>query len=576
MIAVIFSNLILLFWDSSVDLGFWENWTRQLINKGYHEFNGDYPPIYIHWLYAVGQIYSGLDMPVEKNIFLKYLTQMPVMLSHLLLTGIIFQLVKRTSAGAVHFHAAMLLTALNPAILFNGPIWGQIDIIPLMPVIAALLAGVSVRYKIYTFPLYLLGLLTKFQMIAFAPVFGILFFIDYKSHLKSIFLCIAVFILAFLPSIIAHNFLTGFKRAYVDILHVGATTMGAANIWILLTGNAAPDTIILFGIDSNNPLAAFFKAKNFGMIFFSLVCLAVFLQGISNILNKKYINNPNTLPGDILFYAMVCSVAFFTLLPAMHERYLLPAVIVSLVYFSMHPGKAVYPLAFSLISTFNLAMAMGIKTSSIWPVISWIMLIAFFYALMEFFFKRSWVIFVKDATHKIFAFRGLFPVVLVVSYFLLGSQLVEQTRIRSLVLAENQIALSQLRPHSTHQDFGRLQMNKSTNGNVLAVAGKRYENGLGTHANSQIDYLLPDNALELTFSFGLDDEVESANVTFSVWGDDKLLWQSQPVYGAEKHLGPVTVSLKNIKRLSLRVAANNDLSNDHADWIQPVITIDKN
>lgn len=576
MIAAIFSNLILLFWDSNGDLGFWENWIKQLINKGYHEFSGDYPPMFIHWLYLAGQVYSELGLPVERNIFLKYITQLPVMLSHLLLIGIVFQLAKKHSTGAVHFHAVMLLTALNPAILFNGPIWGQIDVIPLMPVIAALLAGISARYKIYTFPLYTLGLLTKFQMIAFAPVFGILFFINYKSHLKSIFLCIAVFILAFLPSIVAHNFLTGLKRAYIDVLHVGATTMGASNIWILLTGNAAPDTIILFGIDSNNPLAPLFKAKNFGMISFSLVCLAVFLQGIKNILHKKYITDPTALSGDILFYAMICSMAFFTLLPAMHERYLLPAVIVSLVYFSMHPGKAFYPLAFSFISAFNLAMAMGIKTSSIWPVISWLMLFAFLYAIMEFLFKRSWGIFVKDVTDKIFAFRGLFVVVLVISYLTLGNQLVGQTKIRSLVLAENQIALSQLQPHFTRQDYGRLQINKSTNGKVLSVAGKRFENGLGTHANSQIDYLLPNDVLELTFFFGLDDEVESANVTFSVWGDDKLLWQSQPVYGAEKNLELITLPLKNIKSLSLRVSANNDISNDHADWIQPIITLDKN
>jgi len=576
MIAAIFSNLILLFWDSNGDLGFWENWIKQLISKGYHEFNGDYPPVFIHWLYLAGQIYSELGLPVERNIFLKYITQLPVMLSHLFLIGIVFQLAKKRSASAVHFHAVMLLTALNPAILFNGPIWGQIDVIPLIPVIAALLAGASTRYKIYTFPLYTLGLLTKFQMIAFAPVFGILFFINYKIHLKSIFLCIAVFILVFLPSIIADNFFTGLKRAYIDVLHVGATTMGASNIWILLTGNAAPDTIILFGINSNNLLAPLFKAKNFGMISFSLVCLAVFLQGIKNILHKKYITEPTALADDIFFYAMICSVAFFTLLPAMHERYLLPAVIISLVYFSMHPGKAFYPLAFSLISAFNLAMAMGIKTSSIWPVISWLMLIAFFYAIMEFLFKRSWVIFIKDVTDKLFAFRGLFVVVLVISYLILGNQLVEQTKIRNPVLAENQIALSQLQPHFTRQDFGRLQINKSTNGRVLAVAGKRFENGLGTHANSQIDYLLPNNALELTFFFGLDDEVESANVTFSVWGNDKLLWQSQPVYGAEKDLNLVTLSLKNIKRLSLRVSANNDISNDHADWIQPIITLDKN
>lgn len=578
MIAAIIGNFIFLFWDGNGgDIGFWQDWIKQLINKGYHEFNGNYPPVYIHWLYIAGQIYSELQMPVENNIFLKYLTQLPVMFSHLLLTGIVFQLAKKYSSSSAHFHAAMLLTALNPAILFNGPIWGQIDVIPLIPVIAALLAGVSTRYKIYTFPLYCLGLLSKFQMIAFAPVFGILFFTDYKSHLKAMLLCIAVFIVAFLPSIIAHNFFAAFKLAYIDVLHqYGTTTMGASNIWILLTGNASPDSIILFGMDSNNPLAPLFKAKHFGMISFSLVCIMVFTQGIKNLLNKKYHANQAALTNDILFYALICSMAFFTLLPAMHERYLLPAVIVSLVYFAINPSKIFYPLAFSFISAFNLAMAMGIKTSSIWPIISWFMLLAFCYGIMELVFKRSWIIFIKDMTDKLFAFKGLFIVVLVLSCLTLGNQLADMTRIHKPHLAENQIALSQLQPHLTRQDFGRLQIDKSSNGSVLCVAGKRFENGLGTHANSQIDYWLPDNALELNFMFGLDDEIESANVTFSVWGDEQLLWQSQQVYGAERNLEAIKLSLKNIKRLSLRVSSNGDISSDHADWIQPIITLDKN
>ncbi len=578
MIAAILSNFILLFWDGNGgDIGFWEDWIKQLINKGYHEFNGNYPPIYIHWLYVAGQIYSELQIPVENNIFLKYVTQLPVMLSHLLLIGIVFQLAKKYSSSAVHFHAAMLLTALNPAILFNGPIWGQIDVIPLIPVIAALLAGVSTRYKISTFPFYCLGLLTKFQMIAFAPVFGILFFTDYKIHLKAILLCSSVFIVAFLPSIIAQNFFATFKLAYIDVLHqYGTTTMGASNIWILLTGNASPDSILLFGIDSNSPLAPLFKAKHFGMISFSLVCILVFTQGIKNLLNKKYHANQAALTNDILFYALICSMAFFTLLPAMHERYLLPAVIVSLVYFATNPSKIFYPLAFSFISAFNLAMAMGIKTSSIWPIISWFMLLAFCFGMMELVFKRSWIIFIKDVTDKLFAIKGLFLIVLVISCLMLGKQLADMTKIHKPDLIANQIALSQLQPHLAQQDFGHLQINKSSNGSVLSVAGKRFANGLGTHANSQIDYWLPDNALALDFMFGLDDEVESANVTFSVWGDDQLLWQSQPIYGAEKNLEAIKLSLKNVKRLSLRVSGNGDISSDHANWIQPAITLEKN
>jgi len=577
-VAVIICNLGLLFWDSNgSDTGFWEDWVKQLINKGYHGFNGNYPPLYIHWLYVVAQIYSHLQMPVENNIFLKYLTQLPILISHLTLTGVIFSLVKKYKSGPVHFHAALLLTALNPAILFNGSIWGQIDVVPVIPVILALLAGTCNRYRIYTFPLYMIGLLTKFQMIAFAPVFGILFFLDYKSHLKAIVLCIAVFILAFLPYMVSQNFFTAFKLAYVDVLQqYGTTTMGAANIWILLTGNAAPDSILLFGVEKNSILAFIFTAKHFGMISFTFVCVWIFIQGMYNLYKKKYSTNDRQLTQDILFYSLICATAFFTLLPAMHERYLLPAVAISLVCFAVNPGKIVYPLVFSFISAFNLAMCMGIKTSNgVWPAISWLMLAAFCYGILELIYKRSWNIFIKDATSTLFGFKGTFIIFFIVINLILGNYLVETTRIYKMNLAENQIALNKMTPLSARQDYGRLNINKSINGTTLTLAGRRFADGLGTHANSQIDYLIPDTALEFSFIVGLDDETESASVTFSVWGDDKLLWESAPFYGAEKNLQPIKLPIEHVKKLSLRVSGMGDISSDHADWVQPVLTLRK-
>lgn len=576
MVAVVICNFVLLFWDSNgSDTGFWEDWIKQLVNKGYTEFNGNYPPMYIHWLYVVAKIYSHLQIPVENNIFLKYLTQIPILVSHLTLTGVVFSLVKKYKSNSIHFHGALLLTALNPAILFNGSIWGQIDIVPAIPVILALLAGTSSRHKLYTFPLYTVGLLTKFQMVAFAPVFGILFFTDYKTHLKAIVLCAIVFVLAFFPYMLTHNFASAFKLAYIDVLHqYGATTMGAANIWILLTGNAAPDSIILFGMESNSILAPVFTAKHFGMISFACVCLCVFIQGLCNLRAKKYTHNNEQLTQDILFYAVICSMAFFTLLPAMHERYLLPAVVVSLVCFAASSKKIVYPLAFSFISAFNLAMCMGIKTSiGVWPAISWLMFAAFCYGIMELIYKRSWNIFIKDVTSTLFAFKSTFVIFFIIANITLGNQLVEMTRIQKITLTENQIALNRMTAYSTHQDYGSLNINKSVNGTILTVAGKRFADGLGTHANSQIEYMMPNIAQEFSFIVGLDDETESASVIFSVWGDDNLLWESAPYYGAEKNLQPIKLPIENIKKLSLRVSGMGDISSDHADWIQPVITL---
>jgi hypothetical protein len=266
-------------------------------------------------------------------------------------------------------------------------------------------------------------------------------------------------------------------------------------------------------------------------------------------------------------------MAFFTFLPAMHERYLLPAVIISLVCFAVNPTKVIYPIALTFISAFNLAMCLGIKTNSVWPAISWVMLAAFCYGIMELLFARAWIIFIKDITTKLFAFRTFFVVFFAISNLILCSQLINATKIHKLQLNAHQVALTQFTIQYNRQDYGSLNINKSVNGTVLTVAGKRFLDGLGTHANSQIDYMLPETAQELSFIVGLDDEIESASVIFSVWGDEKLLWQSKPYYGAEKNLTPVALPINAIRRLSLRVSGINDISGDHADWIQPFITL---
>ncbi len=573
-LAIIF-NLGLLFWDGNGgDLGFWEDWIKQLRNNGYKNFNGNYPPVYIHWLYLLGQIYNYLQLPVENNLFLKFLSQIPIMLSHLALVGIVYQLLKRFHHTNWHFHTCLILTAFNPAIFLNGPIWGQVDVMPLIPVLIAVLASTSERFRVFTFPFYTLALLTKFQMIAFAPVMGIIFLRHFKTHIIGCFFSLTVIILAFLPSIITGGFAQSFKLAYVDVLHqYGATTMGAANLWILLTGNAAPDTIILFGVDPESPLALIFKAKNFGMLSFTLVCLLVFTQGVSRLARQKLPNRNPDNAGQLFFYSMICATAFFTLLPAMHERYLLPAVIVSLVYYALSPGKILFPLILTFVSAFNVAMCLGIKTSSVWPAISWVMLAAFCYALLELILGKYWTVIAKGTLKILFGIKYFWLIFLVLGLMYMSDRLYKETRPEYPTLEFNQQFLTDLPIASNKQDYGQLNINKSVNGNALRADNQSYAIGLGTHANSIIEYDLPANSKNLTLLVALDDEVESASVKFSIWGDNKLLWESKNHYGGEAP-EPANIDLSHVARLRLQVDGINDIGSDHANWLSPILTLD--
>ncbi len=573
--AIIFNLLLLFFNGHSSDMGFWQNWVQQLSQNGYDGFNGNYPPIFIHWLYIVGGIYNFLGLPPEVNLHLKFLTQIPVIFSHMILIGIMFQLVKRYAVDKLQFHAVLLLTALNPALLLIGPIWGQVDILPLVPLTCALFISTSNRWRVLSLPLFTLALLTKFQMIAFAPVFGIIFFRHIKLHLLGTLLSLVTIAVVFLPYIVAGHFVPAFKFAYINVIEqYGLSTMGAANIWILLTGNATPDHLVLFGANPDSIAGAIFKAKNFGILLFFLVCLLVFLTGIYKHIKRKNTHSVQSQLSEILFYAITCSAAFFTLLPAMHERYLLPAVVAALAYYAVTPGRIFYALGLTFVCAFNVTMAHEIKTTYIWPAISYVILLILGYNIVELATNNKSRIIIKDLVNRVIRIPYLSAWLLIL--LLPGTFLYFYQRnvIHQPIITEKRILLTERRPDYARQDFGSLQINKNVSGSPISMAGKRYGTGLGTHANSHIDYTLPENAVGLSFVAGLDDKIESANVVFTVLGDGRRLWESPVIYGSERKLSETHIDVRGVRKISFKVSAMGSNHGDHANWANIVVELE--
>jgi alpha-galactosidase len=124
------------------------------------------------------------------------------------------------------------------------------------------------------------------------------------------------------------------------------------------------------------------------------------------------------------------------------------------------------------------------------------------------------------------------------------------------------------------QEWGEPRANKSVDGHPLTMGGKRFERGLGTHANSTLRIELGGKAERLTATVGVDDEVGArGTVAFTVTGDGKTLWESGEMRGG----GPakqVAVDLRGVKRLVLRVGdAGDGINFDHADWADAQIVM---
>src|SRR3954469_10255478 len=63
LVAAIVANFACLFFNGhGGDLGFWFDWINQLKDRGYKSFSADYPPLFVHWIYATSKIIPALGV----------------------------------------------------------------------------------------------------------------------------------------------------------------------------------------------------------------------------------------------------------------------------------------------------------------------------------------------------------------------------------------------------------------------------------------------------------------------------------------------------------------------------------
>ncbi len=137
-----------------------------------------------------------------------------------------------------------------------------------------------------------------------------------------------------------------------------------------------------------------------------------------------------------------------------------------------------------------------------------------------------------------------------------------------LAVAGETVWLSDLDLSAMEQDWGTPHANRSVDGHPLAVGGRRFEKGVGTHASSSYRLSLDGKGEQFTAWVGVDDEVgdRAGSVEFRLAGDGKTLWQSGRLRGNDA-AKEVSVNLRGVKTLVLGVDDGGDGINfDHADW----------
>jgi alpha-galactosidase len=134
--------------------------------------------------------------------------------------------------------------------------------------------------------------------------------------------------------------------------------------------------------------------------------------------------------------------------------------------------------------------------------------------------------------------------------------------------ATETVLLGSLDVSKVKQGWGQPQADKSVDGKQISIGGKKFEHGLGTHAESTLIINLKGGAERFTAYVGVDDEVGDSlgSVEFRVLVDERELWKSE-VMKAGQAPEKVDVNLKGFQTLQLLVHdAGDGIGYDHADW----------
>ncbi len=135
-------------------------------------------------------------------------------------------------------------------------------------------------------------------------------------------------------------------------------------------------------------------------------------------------------------------------------------------------------------------------------------------------------------------------------------------------LSAQTVWLDQLDLSAATQGYGVPKKNRTVDGKIMTIAGKTFQRGFGTHAESSLLIQLDGKANSFNAWVGIDDEVkgQQSAVEFIVNGDGLKLWSSGVMrIGDTARL--CSVKLSGVKKLELVVSdGGNGNFYDHADW----------
>lgn len=560
------------------DISFWKSWSIAAIDHGIVwtslNTNINYPPGFIYILWLMGKIYSLFADPHDYNYFWQvnnyvflFASKSIAIATDIAIACLIYWFFSQKEklkvlGGNVTKYTPLILSAiffLNPIVIIDSAHWGQVESLGLLFTLASV---VILFYKnpLLATAVFAIGPMLKLQNIIFIPLFFIFIYryYDLKTLIKSFAVFLSVFILIILPFIFQKQVNQVLFLLTVNSDYFPWLSLNAHNLWWIVAkakGMDINDKITVLGI---------LNAKKIGFVLFSLSYL---LSCILTYLKPTARN---------FFLALTFAIfSFFLLMTESHERYSYPVIVLLLFLYPFIEKK--YKLYFWIVyGLFTINIFFNIHTGLIlnYP-------------------NNGISLLTKLTTPILTVINSYFSIIL---YFLLFPFVFSQINILFLVacglmfifyisfahltyLLKGEISLTSFKPISIKQDFGSLETNRSVDSNLGWKKWNRlsnnyfyYRKGFGTHANSKLVFDINHKFSTFTTDIGIDTEAPTpATVVFQVWGDNRLLYESQTLgrFDFPEH---IKVDITGVKNLELRVNdAGDGINSDHADWLNPIL-----
>lgn len=549
--AATLASLILATGDGYwADLNYWAEWTRHLQSWGYVALPANYPPLFMHWLWLTGRFLSHFQLSAQPDFLLHLLAMTPALLGHVGLLLILDRMFRRFHPDGAGRLTAAGFVALNPALLFDGPFWGQVDILFCVFAVAALHLLIVSKRLAWVFPLLALALLTKFQTIFVAPVLApLLWHRRSKTLFAGILPAVLLAALILWPYWHAGSLVSMLQQAYLQASSTyPVASFNAHNLWYLLGLNEAGDTVFLFDRTLNAiGWLRIFSPKVFGLILFAGWSLILFASSLRRDEAPVHWRN-----------AVLAGLGFFLLLPAMHERYVFPALIMMLGACAADRKLFPHALVLTGITCLNMLLVAPLKGGGLPRALAAATI--------------AWALAFLAGEHRTrrllqFCMHGIPGRIWIAAAFLLWA-LTLGWQVRQHLPRNGRISATVIAGRQAQQDWGRLRIDVTVDGRGLSVGGEAFDEGFGTHARSTIRIPVPENAVRFQVRAGMDDEARGGGAAFSIRLDSIPAWQSGRMRSGETSRF-AEVDVQGKRWVELVVDPLEDNSGDHADWLSP-------